>query len=133
MRRLTGNLPAAARDLREAMGTYHDIGNLHGEVTVLNESGTLNRTRGDLRQAWSCHQQALDLACQIGSSWDEAEALAGLGRCALAAGRTAEAEAGLRQALAHFQRIGAAEAAAVSAELDALPVVPDDRGRRPSR
>lgn len=38
--------------------------------------------------------------------------------------RTAEGEAGLRQALAIFQRIGAAEAADVSAELDALPGAP---------
>jgi tetratricopeptide (TPR) repeat protein len=121
VRRLTGNFPAATRDLQEATGTYHDIGNLHGEVTIFNESGTLNRTRGDLRHAWSCHQQALDLARQIGSAWDEAEALAGLGRCAREADRTAEAEAGLRQALAIFQRIGAAEAADVSAELGALP------------
>jgi hypothetical protein len=47
-----------------------------------------------------------------------------LARCARAEGRTAEAEAGLRQALALFQRIGAAEAADVSAELDALPGAP---------
>jgi hypothetical protein len=51
---------------------------------------------------------------------DEAQGLAGLGRCALAAGRTAEAEAGLQEALAIFQRIGAAEAGDVSAELDVL-------------
>lgn len=61
------------------MGTSHDIGNLHGEVTIFNESGTLSMTRGDLSQACSCHQQALDLARQIGSGWDEAEALAGPG------------------------------------------------------
>src|SRR5579871_4196077 len=40
-------------------------------------------------------------------------------------GRTAEAEAGLRQALAILQRIGAANAVDVSAELDALPGTPD--------
>ncbi|HEY5988910.1 MAG TPA: hypothetical protein VIV12_21395 [Streptosporangiaceae bacterium] len=44
----------------------------------------------------------------------------GLGRCALAAGRTAEAELGLRQAREICQRIGAAEASGVAAELDAL-------------
>jgi len=43
---------------------------------------------------------------------------------ARAEGRTAEAETGLRQALALFQRIGAAEAAVLSAELDALPGAP---------
>jgi tetratricopeptide (TPR) repeat protein len=91
------------------------------EVTALNEAGTLSRTRGDLGQARACHQQALDLARQIGSPPEEAHALAGLGRCARAGGRAAEAADRLRQALAIFQRIGAAEAAGVSAELDALP------------
>ncbi|MGC1281565.1 MAG: tetratricopeptide repeat protein, partial [Streptosporangiaceae bacterium] len=66
------------------------------------------------------HQQALDLARQVGSSWDQAHALAGLGQCALAADRAAEAEDMLRQALEIFQQIGAAEAAEVSAELQAL-------------
>jgi hypothetical protein len=56
----------------------------------------------------------------IGSAWDEAHALAGLGRCALASDDAAEAQANLRQAQEIFQRIGAAEAAEVSAELDAL-------------
>ena len=69
--------------------------------------------------------QAVDLAREIGIAWDEAHALAGLARCARAAGRTAEAEDKLRQALAIFQRIGAAEAADVPAELDALPGTPD--------
>ena len=51
---------------------------------------------------------------------NEAHALAGLGRCALAAGHAAQAAALLRQALEIFQRIGAAEADDVSRELAAL-------------
>jgi tetratricopeptide (TPR) repeat protein len=76
--------------------------------------------RGDLRQAGSCHRQALDLAREIGSGWDEAHALAGLGRCALAAGDTATATDSLRQALGIFRRIGAADAADLAAELDTI-------------
>ena len=62
----------------------------------------------------------------MGAAPGEAHALAGLARCAQAEGRTAEAEAeaGLRQALALFQRIGAAEAADVPAELAALAGAP---------
>ena len=67
-----------------------------------------------------CHQQALEQARAIASPWTEAHALAGLGRCALAAGHTDEAADMLRQALEIFQRIDAAEAAGVSAELDAV-------------
>ena len=124
VQRATGDYPGAARDLEEALGIYRDIGNRWGEVGALNEAGTLHRIRGDLRQAGSCHRQALDLARQTGSSSDEAHALAGLGRCALAAGHTARAEDMLRQALEIFQRIGTAEAAEVSAELQALADAP---------
>jgi hypothetical protein len=55
----------------------------------------------------------------IGSAWDEAHALAGLGRCA-APDEPSQAEALLRQAYVIFQRIGAAEAPAVLAELNVL-------------
>jgi tetratricopeptide (TPR) repeat protein len=110
--------------LEEALDIYRDIGDRGGEVTTLNETGTLLRVSGDLAQAMGCHQQALDLARAIASSWDEAHALAGLGRCALAAGRAAQAGDLLRQALEIFQRIGAAEAPELLAELDALVGAP---------
>jgi hypothetical protein len=73
--------------------------------------------RGDLDRARAAHRQALDLA---ENELDEAHARAGPGRRALAAGDTAGAETDLRQASEIFQRIGAAEAAGVAAELDAL-------------
>jgi Tfp pilus assembly protein PilF len=91
---------------------------------VLNEFGTLHRVRGDLVQAGACHQKALDLAREDGIRWDEAHALASLGRCALAADRIADAEDQLRRALEIFQQIGTTEAAHVAAELDALPLLP---------
>jgi tetratricopeptide (TPR) repeat protein len=123
--RVTGDYPGAARDLQEALDISRETGNPDAEVTAHNESGTLSRIRGDLGRACSSHQQALDLARQLSIALEEAHALAGLGRCARAAGRTAEAEDRLRHALAILQRIGAAEAADVSAELDALPGTPD--------
>jgi tetratricopeptide (TPR) repeat protein/transcriptional regulator with XRE-family HTH domain len=125
VRRVTGDYPGAARDLQEALDISREIGNPSTEVEALNESGTLSRACGDLGQARSCHQQAMDLARQLSIALEEAHALAGLGRCAQAAGRTADAEDRLRHALAIFQRIGAVEAAGVSAQLDALPGTPD--------
>jgi Tfp pilus assembly protein PilF len=72
-------------------------------------------------QAETCHRQALELAREIGSSGNEAHALAGLGRCALTAGHSADAARTLRQALEIFRLIGRPEAAAaVTAELAAL-------------
>ena len=91
-----------------------------GEVDALNERGALHRLCGELTLARECHERSLELSRVIGSSWDEAHALAGLGRWAQAAGNLARAEALLRQALEIFQRIGAAEASDLLAELDAL-------------
>jgi tetratricopeptide (TPR) repeat protein/transcriptional regulator with XRE-family HTH domain len=121
VQRLTGDYPAAAGALEQALDIYRQIGNRTGQDEVLNERGTLHRDSGELALAEGCHRQALALARDIGSPWEEARALAGLGRCALAADRITEAETRLRQALAILQRIGSAEAADVSAELDALP------------
>jgi tetratricopeptide (TPR) repeat protein len=126
VRRAWGDYPAAAQALEQALGIYRDLGNRGGEAESLNERGTLYRVSGELAQAQGCHQQALELARAIATSWDEAHALAGLGRCALAVGHATQAEVLLRQALEIFQRIGAAEAADVSAELEALT------GARPS-
>jgi tetratricopeptide (TPR) repeat protein len=117
---MTGDYPSAAQAFEESLGIYRDLGDRGGEVTTLNESGTLYRLCGDLSEARSCHERALDLARDIGSFWDEAHALAGLGRCALAAGCAAEAVDQLEQALAIFQRIGTAEAAEVASELQAM-------------
>jgi tetratricopeptide (TPR) repeat protein/transcriptional regulator with XRE-family HTH domain len=131
VRRVTGDYPGAARDLQEALDISREIGNPEPEVMAHNESGTLSRIRGDLGSACSSHQQALHLARQLGSALEEAHALAGLGRCARTADRTAVAEDRLRQALAILQRIGAAEAADVCAELDALPGAPDPTSTSP--
>jgi tetratricopeptide (TPR) repeat protein len=120
VRRLTGDFPASARAYEQALGIYRDLGDRGGEVEALNEKGTLHRVSGDLAQAEGCHRQALELARAIASSWDEAHALAGLGRCAMAAGHATQAEILLQQALEIFRRIGAAETADLTIELDAM-------------
>jgi DNA-binding SARP family transcriptional activator/tetratricopeptide (TPR) repeat protein len=117
---VTGEYPGAAQALEQALDIYRDIGDKQGEAEALNEQGALHRVRGDLGCAEGCHQQALDLARALGSSHEEACALAGLGRCAIAAGRTAQAAVLLSQAHEIFERIGAAETRDILAELDAL-------------
>ena len=120
VRRETGDYAGSAGNLEQALAIYRDIGDRSAESTALNETGTLHRLSGNLAGAEACHQPALELARAIGSSWDEAHALAGLGRCAIAVSQASRAEALLRQAHEIFQRIGAAEAPAVLAELNAL-------------
>jgi hypothetical protein len=97
LRRLRDDYPAAAQTHEEALGTTATSVTGSARPTPLATSGT-----------------------SIASSWDEAHALAGLGRCALAAGHATQAQVLLRQALEIFQRIGAAETPDLLAELDAL-------------
>jgi tetratricopeptide (TPR) repeat protein/transcriptional regulator with XRE-family HTH domain len=118
--RLTGDYPAATQAQEDALSIYRQIGTRAGEAEALNEIGTLHRASGELALAEECHHKALALAQAIGRYLLEARALAGLGRCALAAGRAAEGEVGLRRALAIFRHIGAAEAADVTDEIEAL-------------
>jgi tetratricopeptide (TPR) repeat protein/transcriptional regulator with XRE-family HTH domain len=120
VRRLAGDYLAAAQALEQALDIYREIGDRGGQAETLNNKGTLHRVSGDLPQAEEHHQRALELARSISGFWDEAHALAGLGRCAMAAGHAAQAEVLLRQALEIFERIGAAEAPELLAEIDAL-------------
>jgi len=127
VRRQTGDYLPAVRALEQALAIYRDLGRRGGEAEALNAIGTLHRVSGDLAQAEGYHQQALDLARAIANSWDEAHALVGLGRCALAASHATKAAALLHQALEIFNRIGAAEAPDLRAELDALTGPPPPR------
>jgi tetratricopeptide (TPR) repeat protein/transcriptional regulator with XRE-family HTH domain len=128
MLRVTGDYPAAVRASEEALAIYRDIGDRGGEAEALNDRGALHRASGEPALAEGYHRQSLELSHAIASSWDEAHALAGLGRCALDAGHTAQAEDLLRQALEIFQRIGAAEAQELRAELDDLANPPPHGG-----
>lgn len=129
VQRLTEDLPGATQTLDHAIDLLQDLGERGGEAEALNEAATLYRICDNLDRATALHQRALELARDIGSPWDEAHALAGLGRIALAAGRTADALTGLQEAQEIFERIGAAEASAVAAELNTLPVTPPQSRR----
>jgi tetratricopeptide (TPR) repeat protein/transcriptional regulator with XRE-family HTH domain len=120
VRLATGDYRAAAQALDQSLAISRDLGDRGGEAEVLNKQGVLHRVSGNVAQAEEYHQQALGLARAIGGSWDEAHALAGLGRCAMTVGHVTQAEVLLRQAFEIFQRIGAAEAADLAAELEAL-------------
>jgi DNA-binding SARP family transcriptional activator len=120
MRRIAGDYPGASDALDAALKLYRDLGDKGGEVEILNEAGTLHRLRGELDLAAAYHREALDMARDIESSWDEAHALAGLGRCALSAGEVAGARDLLQRSQRIFEHIGAAETAELAAELSDL-------------
>ena len=131
MRRATGDGEGAARDLALAPAIKRDLGDGRGEAELLNEIGTLHRLRRDLTGARSHHQRALDLARTHEGSLEVACALAGLGRCALAAADPATARANLTQAAEIFRRIGAPEATLVATELAALTAAGHDKPPEP--
>jgi tetratricopeptide (TPR) repeat protein len=133
--RQTGEYASAAAALEAALVISRDLGDRQGEAVALNYLAEVRRMTGDYpgdaAQAEASHRQALELAREIGSTWDEAHALAGLGRWALVAGRGAEAESFLRLSLTIFRGLGAGEAADVATELDALGA--DGEGRAGER
>jgi len=115
-----GDYQAAHDDLHEAISIVRDLGDQHGEAASLTFLARLHFTQADITTARLLYQQALDLTRQISSPWDEAHALAGLGRCAQADGGIEHAISLLTQAYQIFHRIGAADAATVAAERDAI-------------
>ena len=117
LHRQTGDFPRAEELLEQALAIFEELGDT---AEVLNELGTLHRVRGDLDRAVARHRQALERAREAESQLDEAHALAGLGRCALAARRTADALATLEEAHSIFTRLGIAEAIAISELLNEI-------------
>lgn len=87
------------------------------EVDIMNEVGTLHRLAGDLELATGYYREAVDMARETADSRGEAHALAGLGRCAVAAGDLSGARDLLGQSRQIFEQIGAADAVDVAAEL----------------
>ena len=73
---------------------------------MLNNLGGLALDSGSLPEARARFRQALLIARETGSPFEEARALEGAGRCDLRAGRSAEGIAPLRSALAIYQHIG---------------------------
>jgi tetratricopeptide (TPR) repeat protein len=117
VRYLTGDCPGAARLLEQALSISRDLGDRHGEAEGLNHSGTLRLKSGDPHQALAHHGHAVELARAVHSPLEEARALEGAGRCVLAMGQVTTAKAEFWQALMIYQRIGAAEASRLAADL----------------
>jgi DNA-binding SARP family transcriptional activator/tetratricopeptide (TPR) repeat protein len=126
----TGDYEAAVTDLRTAISIFRDLSDRYGEAESLILLAELHFTWPDITKARLLYQQALNLARRVASPWDEARALAGLGRCARADGDIQHAISMLTQAYQIFHRIGAAEAANVAAERDAIAgqAVPQEHG-----
>ena len=90
------------------------------DVKIQGSISALTAETSGPREALAQYRQALHLAHQVHSPLDEARALEGIARCAAHAGDRKAALAALREAVALYQRIGAATAGTAAAYLAAL-------------
>jgi tetratricopeptide (TPR) repeat protein len=63
---LTGACPGMTRDLERALETYRDIGELNGQAQALTVLGRVQLSAGDLQDAASHLETALDMFRQLG-------------------------------------------------------------------
>jgi DNA-binding SARP family transcriptional activator/tetratricopeptide (TPR) repeat protein len=120
MEHLSGDPAAAATLLDQSLAVFREFGDRQGEAEVLNTMGTLAAETTGPREALALHLQSLDLARAVNSLLDEARALEGAARCTARIGDRSIGAARLREAIALFRRVGAAEAVAAEAHLAEL-------------
>lgn len=116
--RMRGEYAAATSSLREALRIYRHVGHLHGQAETLNSLGMLLLVLGDSR-CRTRHLQALRLARTLHNPLEEARALEGVANYLLTQSESDDGIETLRHAQVIYQRIGAPEADAVRARLDA--------------
>jgi DNA-binding SARP family transcriptional activator/tetratricopeptide (TPR) repeat protein len=120
-RRAAGDYRGATGPLEEALGIYRIIDHRDGEAEAHIEIGAVHVALGAPAQALACYERALELARSAGTQLEEARALEGIGRCAAQLSDVGAADSALRQALDIYQRLGAADATRLAAEMQALP------------
>jgi tetratricopeptide (TPR) repeat protein/transcriptional regulator with XRE-family HTH domain len=114
-RHATQEYLVAADLLERARVLFEELGDRQGMADALNHIGALVADSTGPGEALAVHRQALTLAQEIGSTLDEAEALEGIARCAWSLGDRETARTDIERAVALYQRIGAAGAAAAGA------------------
>jgi tetratricopeptide (TPR) repeat protein len=125
VRSLTGDYPAAAGLLERSVALFREVGDAQqGEAEALNATGALLAVSAGPQEALTVYRQALQLARQVDSPLEQARALEGAARCMARTDDQAAARARLSEAVAIYERIGAAEAGPASADLAAM-----DQGR----
>jgi tetratricopeptide (TPR) repeat protein len=106
VRRLTGDYPAAAQALEQALSIYRDIGDRRGQASALLYLGQVQLATGDYPAAAQALKQALSIYRDIGDRRGPANALLYLGQVQLATGDHPAAAQALEQALSIYRDIG---------------------------
>ncbi len=120
VRSATGDYPAATGLLERALELFRELGDVQGEAEALNSTGALLAESAGPQEALALYRHALQLARQVHSPLDEARALEGAARCTARTGDQAAALTDLSEAIAIYERIGAAEAGTATAYLATL-------------
>jgi Tfp pilus assembly protein PilF len=100
---------------------YREVGDEGSAAETLNHLGALRAATLGPEHGLARYTEALTIARDIGTPPEEADALAGIGRCHIQADNTADGTAFLRQALDIYQRIGSPSAQSVQEILNEHP------------
>jgi tetratricopeptide (TPR) repeat protein/transcriptional regulator with XRE-family HTH domain len=106
VRRLTGDYPAAAQTLEQALSIYRDLGERLGEANVISDLGVVRYLAGDYPAAAQVLEQALSIYRDVGDRLGQAGALRELGTVRLATGDYPAAAQVLEQALSIYRDVG---------------------------
>jgi serine/threonine protein kinase/tetratricopeptide (TPR) repeat protein len=105
-RRLTGDYPAAAQDMEQALGLYHELGDRLGQANALSDLGVVRRMTDDFPGAARAQEQALGLYRDLGDRLGQANALRDLARVWWLTGDFPAAAQALEQALGLYRDLG---------------------------
>ncbi len=103
---LTGDYPAAAQALEQALGIYRDIGDRRGQANALNYLGIVRCLTGDYPAAAQAQEHALGIYRDIGDRRGQANTLNELGAIRYVTGDYPAAAQALEQALGIDRDIG---------------------------
>jgi tetratricopeptide (TPR) repeat protein/transcriptional regulator with XRE-family HTH domain len=106
VRRPTGDYPAAAQVLEQALAIYRDLGDRLGQANALSYLGEIRQLTGDYPAAAQMLEQALAIYRDLGDRLGQANALSGLALDRWATGDYPAAAQMLEQALAIYRDLG---------------------------
>ena len=106
VRRMTGDYPAAAQALEQALGIYRDLGDRLGQARALSDLGVVRRMTGDYPAAAQAQKQALGIYRDLGDRLGQARTLNYLGGVRLVTDDYPAAAQALEQALGIYRDLG---------------------------
>jgi tetratricopeptide (TPR) repeat protein len=129
--RQIGQYEEAMEALEQALTIYINLGDRQGQAVALNNIGALLHASGQPTEALQRHRSAWELATAVDVPLEMARALDGSSQCRLEMGDRERAIIDLREALAIYHQIGAADAAQAAATLAELVPRPADPKPQP--